>query len=597
MLYLFLIFAFVLVSALAYWVIRRKASVEAVETVDGTDETSTSKQPKPLELLERTLASLNCDYEVKKMSRGFLQVWFMYQGGHFVVYLDPTRAVANLTFPDFLDAKGDELNLVRMICNGINNNALSHFTTYKLNPGDNTITVHITASVVLDELRDFKSYFSNTLSLCFVLRQQFVSQYEKFAELNKESLVTDPEEDYFDRERLDYMLRKREERNQGQGAPFGTFGKGECTLGSLMQYLTRARYLDYLSLRVAGDEVLTISEEEEIDRYDLPGALVERSADGKLHFSAETKVLLLNYAFPDDGRGVPRLMTLTLEAKGETAEALYVRVTACGSQPATPDQGTEQPRGDVLATSLLLACDKADGTARRAEFKYLWEEAREKQNAKPALSRATAQELAAALPESGAAYHLYWGKKYFNAKRFFEAQAHLLKAWNYFNLRVDKLDEKSKEAFYSTSFYLGCCYEEVGLPAIAYYFLDVLLPLQRPVYAKAYINCVVALNDFRAEGMIDNLMENMTSPEDEDDSTAADNYKDFARFLRRSKGVVCMNKGKLGEAERIFKKMLNDPREEDFALGALARIREMRLRRKNEAAAKRQQKNGTTANK
>lgn len=596
MLYVLIFTALVLVPAAAYGVMRRLARGKAVVATGGTDEGGTAGRLKPLELLERTLKALNCEYEVKTLSEGLKQVWFTFQGGHFVVFLDPDRSVANLTFPDFLDAKGDELNLVRMICNGINNTAISHYTTYKLNPDDNTISLHITASLVLEEVRDFKSYLSHTLTLCFALRLQFIRQYEKFAELNKESLAIDPEENYFDREHLDYMLRKREERNQGQGAPFGTFGKGDCTLNSLMQYLTRARYLDYLSLRVAGDEVLTISEEDEIARYDLPGALVERGTDGTLRFSAESKVLLLNYAFPDDGRGVPRLMTLTLEAKGATAEALYVRVTACGSLPATPDQAAELRHGDVLATSLLLACDKADGAARLAEFKYLWEEAREKQTVAPR-QLPSAQELAAALPEPGAAYHLYWGKKYFNAKRFFEAQAHLLKAWNYFNPRVDKLDEKSKEAFYSTSFYLGCCYQEVGLPAIAYYFLDGLLPLQRPVYAKAYINCVVALNDFRAEGMIDNLMANMTPPDDEDDATAADNFKDFARFLRRSKGVVCMNKGKLGEAERIFKKMLGDPREEDFALSALERIRDMRLRRKNEAAAKRQAKNGTSANK
>ena len=89
-----------------------------------------------------------------------------------------------------------------------------------------------------------------------------------------------------------------------------------------------------------------------------------------------------------------------------------------------------------------------------------------------------------------------------------------------------------------------------------------------------YVNCLVNSGDFRALQIIDNIYNGIKPDENDEEPEPA--IRDFLYFLLRRKAYVLVEKGRLNEAEEIFRPMLEQPENSDFALNELAYIQKLR---------------------
>ena len=145
-----------------------------------------------------------------------------------------------------------------------------------------------------------------------------------------------------------------------------------------------------------------------------------------------------------------------------------------------------------------------------------------------------------------------------------------------------------------TIYMLGYAYNELKNYRMAYYYLEMLVPLHHIDYTEEYINCLVNSHDMRALAVIDGLLQ-MTDftmgltqlgnnlGDDDDDTDEEydtrqmdDNLRDFLHFLKRRKAYVLIDIQHYDEATKLLQKMLKEPENVDFATQELTYLKKLR---------------------
>lgn len=177
-----------------------------------------------------------------------------------------------------------------------------------------------------------------------------------------------------------------------------------------------------------------------------------------------------------------------------------------------------------------------------------------------------------------------WGNDVFQQKRYLDAIVYLENVYYELKERLLRLEmtEDEKWIFFQTCYLIGFSYMELNLPEKAYFYLDIIWPLEEISYCREYIiNCLVNLKDLRAESTIDGELERLKQLMDDKkaDYKTKDALVSYFRFLKRRKAHVLVDIDKLDEAEKLFGELLQDEEKElviKYIEGELKYIDKMR---------------------
>ena len=225
--------------------------------------------------------------------------------------------------------------------------------------------------------------------------------------------------------------------------------------------------------------------------------------------------------------------------------------------------------------------DHVEHEQREAEFRYQWQEAQDALRRGDKLTEEQRFMGMSVVPNVG--FNLYWGRRYFNAKRFYEALQHLENAYRVLNVNFEGLNKAAREHFYEVCYFIGFCYAELKLYERAYFYLDIVYPQNSVRYASEYVNLLVNTKDFRALATIERLIKNIEQElaRLEADEKEEDGLQAFFRFLQRRKGYVLIDQHKLDDAEAIFQALLDFPDSEKQAIDELMYIEQLRAEENN----------------
>jgi len=173
-------------------------------------------------------------------------------------------------------------------------------------------------------------------------------------------------------------------------------------------------------------------------------------------------------------------------------------------------------------------------------------------------------------------YDIYWGKTYFRDKRYYEALLYLENAYVTLQRNFHSMHDDYKESFYDICYYIGFCYCELEQFQRAYFFLDIVANQNRISYTQEYINCLANSKDFRAIVVIDSWLAHFEQQKENTPEELPANIVSFIHFLRRRKAYTHIDLGQLEKAEEIFKIMLEEPENSDYALNELAYIQKIK---------------------
>ena len=482
-----------------------------------------------------------------------------FQNGHFQLRIDPSSAYASLAYLFCFNVRLDQLNTVRMVVNKCNINSENHRIIYTINEEKNEVDLHIIAGVMLPQEKA-RDILTECMTGAFAWQNTLARH---LAERKDEQGKGDTELISAERGRELFLLHEHEMRMQGDDS----LRHNEVDRVSLGQFLEKTLGLvGIIAVRLDFPDARhePVDDTEDILDYDLSNALF---ANGQ-RVAGQT-MAMLRIIMPD----MPleeRLVTLTFNEEGSDGLTDYYRVTAClVPLSATTSHPFNQKHHIQLCNSALLAYDHVSRQQQRDESNYMWKEAVQKLRNGKADELTDEQKLLAECQDAGLAHLLYLGRKRYLAGRYYEALLFLENAFTEMTDRYDRMDENELQSFYDLIFDIGFCYSELRVYDKALFYLEMLSGLHRITYTMEYVNCLVNSGDYRAQQAIDRLIAGVKMNMEEDEQPE-EHIAKFLAFLQRRKVYVLIEKQAYNKAQRMLKKMLNDPENADFALNELA---------------------------
>ena len=522
---------------------------------------------------ERFLKETNCTYSVTK-EEDATTIPFEFQAAHFIASIRKQDDCIEVTYPTMASAPLSQLHLVRSKCNERNNSNILFKFTYSIDHEENEVNVHM-------------SFFNNhvtsesmahQLKAAFYFQREWQHDYDEAVSAAKDHDTSDLESEIYKHEREMFMLRRLELRHQlDSSAASIAAGTGSLPLWQMLDTvapLPDARLLFMTVNTVNGQQ--RIEQEQDIRNYDLRHALVEGKGK-EARLTRDYAVLDLHYKLGLDEK--PMMSTIAITAEGEDTHSIYSRVTVThtprnASRLNSLSNENRQPR----SVSMLIALDRSDDKQRQQEFDYMWTDAQLKAKNDELDSMTDEQKMLCQVHSSDVAYNLYWGQQLFHAERYYEAILHLENVYHSYREVFFDLTAEQKRSFMEVAYKLGFCYNELGQPKLAFYYLDLMASDGNIRHTMELVNSMANSKDLRlfsyTEGVMDEVKHNFS-----EDEELPDNIRQFINFMRRRRGYAYIDFNQLDQAEKIFTKMLDEEENADYAINELAYIKRLRQQR------------------
>ena len=530
---------------------------------------------------EQFLKANNCTYTVNKEDNDTTFFNFEFQAGHFVAAIRKQDDCIEVTYPCIATASMLHLPLVRSKCNDRNNSNILFKYTYSIDNEEGEINVHM-------------SFFNNQvnnenmvhqLKAAFHFQHEWQRDFDEAVSISKDYESADLESEIYKHQREMFMLRRLELRHQldSNAAAIAT-GTGTLPLWQMLDTvapLPAARLLFMTVNTVNGQQ--RIEDEQEIRNFNLRNVLVD--GEGKqARLTRDYAVLDLHYKQGLDEK--PMMTTIAITAEGEDDHSIYSRVTVThvprnASRLNSLSNEGRQPH----SISMLIALDRSDDKQRQQEFDYMWTDAQLKARNGEKDSLTDDQLLLGQVRVADTAYNMYWGVQMFNSGRYYEAALYLENVFNSYRSDFFEMGTEGKRLFMEVAYKLGFCYNELGLPKQAFYYLDLMASDGNIRHTMELVNSMANSKDLRlfsyTEGIMDEVKRNFT-----DNEELPDNIRDFMNFIRRRRGYALIDFNQLDKAEKIFTQMLDEEENADYAINELAYIKRLRQLRGEEITTK-----------
>lgn len=261
------------------------------------------------------------------------------------------------------------------------------------------------------------------------------------------------------------------------------------------------------------------------------------------------------------------------KAKGSTDNTLYyiVNVVRSGDE-------LDQFMGNrtSLSSRTMLEVRLGDEDKAAWEAKYMIDDAIDKVANDKEDELIDEQRLVVAHHQPNAQTDLYWGKKYFNHRCYYQALFHFNRVFRVILTRPYKdWKEGVKELFYDICYYIGFIYADLGMNVRACYYLNIARESNRIDYIEEFVNCICNMRDPSTLGMvvsyIKDIQEKMSANEDE-----IERLMPMYQFFQRRLLYLLVEYQKWDDAEIQANYMIQNEMDVEFANDELEHIRKMR---------------------
>lgn len=552
------------------------------------------------------LKSLQVQWEIQENEQvpGEADYVFSFQQGRFRLVANANHTFVHIHFPYFSEVPLTQIDNLRFACNDFNLKQGDFKAYYTLNPKEEAINTHLLFNFRLADHDKRQSYelgsmLQHTFEMARLFRQIFHSISESGNSDLEENSALSLRERYLSSElELWHQHPKLTWRDNSTAQHtiaqlFNTFYEDESQitfhgLQTMQTQWSKTIYDasdDATSTEIAASissrpREIALSSHEEISNFVLLDALGDRAdIEGDAVLSPVTLQVLATVGELEEKTFVIHLDVESRVENSDYVSVLFIEPTSPLS-PVNSETSMAEMRKN-LTHRFLMVRDHVEHEQREAEFRYQWQEAQDALRRGDKLTEEQRFMGMSVVPNVG--FNLYWGRRYFNAKRFYEALQHLENAYRVLNVNFEGLNKAAREHFYEVCYFIGFCYAELKLYERAYFYLDIVYPQNSVRYASEYVNLLVNTKDFRALATIERLIKNIEQElaRLEADEKEEEGLQAFFRFLQRRKGYVLIDQRKLDDAEAIFQALLDFPDSEKQAIDELMYIEQLRAEENN----------------
>lgn len=478
------------------------------------------------------LKSLQVQWEIQENEQvpGEADYVFSFQQGRFRLVANAHHTFVHIHFPYFSEVPLTQIDNLRFACNDFNLKQGDFKAYYTINPKEEAINTHLVFNFRLADHDKRQSYelgsmLQHTFEMSRLFRQIFHSISESGNSDLEENSALSLRERYLSSElELWHQHPKLTWRDNSTAQHtiaqlFHTFYEDESQirfhgLQTMQTQWSKTIYDasdDATSTEIAASisnrpREIALSSHEEISNFVLLDALGDRAdVEGDAVLSPVTLQVLATVGELERKTFVIHLDVESRVENSDYVSVLFIEPTSPLS-PVNSETSMAEMRKN-LTHRFLMVRDHVEHEQREAEFRYQWQEAQDALRRGDKLTEEQRFMGMSVVPNVG--FNLYWGRRYFNAKRFYEALQHLENAYRVLNVNFEGLNKAAREHFYEVCYFIGFCYAELKLYERAYFYLDIVYPQNSVRYASEYVNLLVNTKDFRALATIERLIKNI----------------------------------------------------------------------------------------
>lgn len=564
---------------------RAKAPVEkaAADPADKADEAAANNPYENFNsgsVVTTMLRHLQAKWHTRPIEGGQgTDYHFVYQRGDFHVLVREGLRQARVHFLFFCEQPLGQLDNVRTACNHFNQHYPELKAIYSIDAEQHTIHVHLTSSIRLTLWNEaLESDFADMLSVFFEAARTYRKHLD---DIIAEDINNLEEHEAFS-EREAYLAYETEMEHQDAG--WHSYDTDHLFLDDAMAMALGAQAVFVDNVKViapAPGEATADPDAEAPDTalYDLTALALslnpENAPEALLQFDVETPahkgsyIMRIEYGFPIEDT---RFFRITL----------IRHATLLGPHHALTAEAENEEN-----YSFVMSYRPMDEEKKQAEFDYMWREAMDKRALDKELTDEQRFITLCERPDVG--FNLYWGRRFYLSKNYYQALLHLENAYAVLHRRFQKLAKRERLQFHELSYYIGLCHMHLGQPKQAYFYLDGLYNLNNIRYTQAYVNALVRSRDYRAPQIVINLLNNVSRVYEEQHDDASDANREqlhqFILFLRRTMARIYLNDGLYDEAEKTLRDLLPDDKDhEPRLLELLAEVARLRALEASENA-------------
>ncbi|MGM9694455.1 MAG: hypothetical protein ACI3YC_05550 [Alloprevotella sp.] len=583
--------------------IRRKLIAELIKqrAASQNEEIKVEPQAQPEENCEdekdyirEALRRLGCTWEEKEEDNEDLVIFIAkFQTALFLIHYSKEHEIVRFSFPHFYCVEPDYIDILRTCCNESNANYSSLTVTYSFSEDESTLRVSLSANLLPDVINEhFDMTLDQLFCMAFAQKRRFVLEFERYKQYIQSKEVLDLEYQYHTDKRISILLAESEVYHSNKDLKLKRL-KPELppyTLEEWMQQLNLLQGARLLKLTRIDDkdELRVVAEQDNLIRlYTFLEVMRGAEVGKRVSF-------ILEYVPPfltDKEPVTKREMFLNLRCEKVTREAIYVRVTY-SLEEDTPDYTDSisalEEKEMTVGQSMLMTLDLVSESRAEAEFKYMYGEAFDKANANRINDLTDAEKILIEIDSPDEAYHMYWGMRFIREERYFDALRQFQRLWNLINQDLERdRENKTFRTYEKTAYFLGVCYQKLKLYKPAFYYLSVNASSSNLTYLRAFIDCLVQSQDFRANQFVRHYMQQMQEAIQKaewNDMEAPENAVEFLNHLRKLDVRLEVDYGDILNAERTLKEMLREEDMADFAQNELDYLRSFRKLEKGDAS-------------
>lgn len=508
-----------------------------------------------------------------------------YQGGIFCVNYRPNDLQQlEVVYPGLESLPLENIDSVRSLVNHVNNMECPLRAYYTINDADNAVIVHMKTAVraVLD-VKVLSDSMEAAFTLSFEMALHFRSLLADQMKEVEKSQDNDMEYSYHRQQALTNVLELQVTHDAERLADGGHVGFNHDEGINVGQWLDAVGFLPENKL-VRLDCYCEDNHEYADTAADIRSYPLLRSLrESGTQLPVQDSMIRITYrpfdAYTDVERPTLHVVIITLTLQRTNANVAYYRLDYLMPQM---DAGRHDyaALADVashpLSGSMLLAVDTSTEQQARAEFRYMWDDARDKQKENNASELTAEQSLLLRFHDVDNGYFIYWGHRYLREKRYLEAYLMLQPVWHSLNTALaTEPNDEGNAMFLDLCFWMATCLYRLGRPERALYYMDFCQGTNQTRYVTLTFRCQMATHDHRAlqnvQSTLAAIQQNINDLK-ASEQDVPDDFLRFRTFLRRSEVQLLIENDNLALARERCTKMLDEKELQTFAIEQLETI-------------------------
>lgn len=489
--------------------------------------------------------------------------WVAYQGGNFHFTIKNSSTWVNLHYSNFYYCEIEHLNKALFMANSMNLKYSGWGCNISVDDDEKKVRpVYATLcyGFALHERMDNNvQNLKRLMELAFHIARDFSAELDKFIKEQKnidQPLLTD-KAFHNNIARIQWMktMNKLGEETEENG------DSSALSVNRLVKLFDNADFGCLQSLRiVCGEEMETITDITEIEAFDIREYIRQRPD------AMSIKSINLTFGFE-----YQELFVNLTKAKASTDKSLVyvVNIVRSGSE-----LDVHMDNRIPFSSRTMLEVRLTDAEKDYWEAKYMVDEAMDMVKNGRTDELTNEQRLVIAHTDPSIQADLYWGKKFYNNRCYFQALYHFNSVFACLKEFPNDWDDNLHNLYCKICFYIGFIYNDLGMYDRAFYYLFTAQRI-RIDGTQEFINCLCNMADVEAKGYIHDRAEEVTKQmrkSEEEAERLAPHYN----FLRRRYAYVLIDRGELDDAEQMLNSMIADEEDVEYAKGELEYIKEIR---------------------